>query len=402
MPSPTLTDYLVLGGGIIGVCVARELRRRYPQRSVTLLEKEAAVGQHASGRNSGVLHAGFYYSADSLKARFCRDGNRLLREYIRSRGLALNPCGKLVVARSAADLPQLDELLRRGAKNNVELQPLSAEEARRIEPRVKTFERALWSPTTATADPAQVIAAMRDDAMHEGVQVLTGAAYLGRTGDIVRSALGDFEAGYVVNCAGLYADRVALDFGFSEQYRILPFKGLYLYSSEPAGAFRTNIYPVPDLRNPFLGVHFTVTVDGHGKIGPTAIPAFWREQYTGVERFRAGEFAEILWRDLGLFVFAGFDFRRLAIEELRKYSRTRLVTLASELATNVERRDYTEWGRPGIRAQLMDIRTRKLEMDFVIQGDAKSLHVLNAVSPAWTCSLPFAAHVCDRITELAG
>jgi len=398
----TTTDYLVIGGGIIGVCVARELRRRHPKRSVLLVEKESRVGLHASGRNSGVLHAGFYYSADSLKARFCRDGNRALREYIQSRGLALNPCGKLVVARSAADLPQLDELLRRGARNGVELHPVSAEEARRIEPRVITHQRAIWSPTTATADPSEVIAAMRRDASAEGVEVWTGAAYAGRSGNGVVTTRGPVEAGYTVNCAGLYADRVALDFGFSARYRILPFKGLYLYSSEPAGAFRTNIYPVPDLRNPFLGVHFTVTVDGHAKIGPTAIPAFWREQYTGLGRFDPLEFAEIAWRDLGLFLFAGFDFRRLAVEELRKYSRAHLATLAAELATEVRVSDYTEWGRPGIRAQLMDVRTRKLEMDFVIEGDARSLHVLNAVSPAWTCSLPFAAHVCDQIGSFGG
>lgn len=399
----TPTDFLVLGGGIIGLAVARELRRRHPDQQVTLVEKESSVGQHASGRNSGVLHAGFYYSADSLKARFCRDGNKALREYILSRKLSLNPCGKLVVARSAADLPQLDELQRRAIRNGVALESVNAAEARTIEPRVKTFERALWSPNTATADPAQVIAAFREDAEREGIQVRTGSPYLGRTQGqpgVVRTGAGEFAPGYVVNCAGLYADRVALDFGFSQNYRILPFKGLYLYSDEPAGAFRTNIYPVPDLRNPFLGVHFTVTVDGHAKIGPTAIPAFWREQYTGFDRFQAAEFAEIVWRDLGLFVSAGFDFRRLAVEELRKYSRAHLVKLAGELATNVDLAHYHHWGKPGIRAQLMQIHTRKLEMDFVLEGDAKSLHVLNAVSPAWTCSLPFAAHVCDRIAEL--
>ncbi|MBN9690179.1 MAG: L-2-hydroxyglutarate oxidase [Verrucomicrobia bacterium] len=399
----TPTDFLVLGGGIIGLAVARELRRRHPDQQVTLVEKESSVGQHASGRNSGVLHAGFYYSADSLKARFCRDGNKALREYILSRKLSLNPCGKLVVARSAADLPQLDELQRRAIRNGVALESVTAAEARTIEPRVKTFERALWSPNTATADPAQVIAAFREDAEREGIQVRTGSPYLGRTQGqpgVVRTGAGEFAPGYVVNCAGLYADRVALDFGFSQNYRILPFKGLYLYSDEPAGAFRTNIYPVPDLRNPFLGVHFTVTVDGHAKIGPTAIPAFWREQYTGFDRFQAAEFAEIVWRDLGLFVSAGFDFRRLAVEELRKYSRAHLVKLAGELATNVDLAHYHHWGKPGIRAQLMQIHTRKLEMDFVLEGDAKSLHVLNAVSPAWTCSLPFAAHVCDRIAEL--
>ena len=396
------TDFLVLGGGVIGVCVARELARRHRSLSVTLIEKEQAVGLHASGRNSGVLHAGFYYSADSLKARFCRDGNLALRGYIKSKGIPLNECGKLVVARSARELPQLDELLRRARANSVAVEMITAAQARAIEPRALTHERALWSPTTATADPVRVITAMREDAEREGVRVLTGARYVCSRGGLVSTTAGDFSAGYVVNCAGLYADRVALDFGFSQDYRILPFKGLYLYSDEPAGAFSTNIYPVPDLRNPFLGVHFTVTANGHAKIGPTAIPAFWREQYSGLSRFKPFEFAEILWRDLGLFVTAGFDFRRLAVEELRKYSRPHLTRLAAELASGVRAGDYTRWGKPGIRAQLMNVRTRKLEMDFVLEGDSRSLHVLNAVSPAWTCSLPFAEHVCDRVRTLMG
>ncbi len=394
-------DFLVLGGGIIGVCVARELRRRNPGMSVTLLEKEPRVGLHASGRNSGVLHAGFYYTADSLKARFCRDGNRRLRDYIRERNLPLNTCGKLVVATTDADIPQLDELLRRGAANGVELHSITEAEARRIEPRVRTRQRAIWSPNTATGSPADVIESMRADAEREGIRVITGARYLDSHGGDIFTTAGTFTPGYFVNCAGLYADRVALDHGFSERYRIVPFKGLYLYSDEPVGAFRTNIYPVPDLRNPFLGVHFTLTVDGHAKIGPTAIPAFWREQYKGLGGFKAAEFVEIAWRDLGLFFGAGFDFRRLAFEELRKYSRPHLVSLAGALADGVRPEDYTRWGKPGIRAQLMDIRTKKLEMDFVLEGDARSLHVLNAVSPAWTCSLPFAEYVCDHVAKLA-
>lgn len=396
------TDYLVIGGGIIGLSIARTLRRRHPDRSVILLEKESSVGLHGSGRNSGVLHAGFYYTSDSLKARFCRDGNRRLREYIRSRGLGINECGKLVVARCEAELPQLDELKRRGDANGVRLEVVDEAGARAIEPRARTFHRALFSPTTATADPAQVIAAMRQDAVEEGVRIQLGAAYLGRGPSSVRASTGDFSAGYVINAAGLYADKVAMDYGFSDEYRIVPFKGLYLYSDEPPGAWRTNVYPVPDLRNPFLGVHFTVTLDGRSKIGPTAIPAFWREQYGGLSRFDASEFAEVVWRDLGLFMSAGFDFRRLAIEELQKYSRRHLVRLAGQLATGVDASDYTRWGRPGIRAQLMNIHTRRLEMDFVIRGDTRSLHVLNAVSPAWTCALPFAEHVCDHVAGLTG
>jgi len=393
-------DFLVVGGGVVGLSIARELKKRFKDSRIALIEKEAECGLHASGRNSGVIHAGFYYTADSLKARFTRDGNRLLTEYCAIKNIPVNKCGKLVVARNAAELPQLDELLRRGQANGVVLQSITAAEARDIEPRVKTFERAIFSPTTATADPGQVLQAMKQDALTEGIGIHNNAAYLRKKNGRVTTRAGDFEAGYVVNAAGLYADRVARDFGFSQNYRIVPFKGLYLYSEEPAGALRTNVYPVPDLGNPFLGVHFTLLADGRAKIGPTAIPALWREQYKGLANFKFNEFVEIIFRDLGLLFFSGFDFKRIAAEETLKYFRARLVSLASTLLEKVKLEDYRHWGKPGIRAQLLNIKSRKLEMDFVIEGDGKSLHVLNAVSPAWTCALPFATHVCDRIDGL--
>lgn len=391
------TDFLVIGGGVIGVSIARELKKRHATAGVCLIEKENAPGLHASGRNSGVIHAGFYYSADSLKAKFTREGNLALTSYCEERRIPLNRCGKLVVAKNESELSQLDELLRRGAANKVPLESISAEDARKIEPRVKTFERAIFSPSTSSTDPAIVIDAMRADALREGIRIQTGAAYLRRKGNTVITPSETYDAGHVVNAAGLYADRIAMDFGFSQDYRILPFKGLYLYSEEPAGALRTNIYPVPDLRNPFLGVHFTVKENGRIKIGPTAIPAFWREQYRGFDNFKFGEFVEILFREAGLVFSSNFDFHKLAIEELQKYSRRRLVELASVLADGVELRDYVKWGEPGIRAQLLDIRKRKLEMDFVIEGDSRSTHILNAVSPGWTCAIPFARHVVDQI-----
>ena len=238
---------------------------------------------------------------------------------------------------------------------------------------------------------------MAQDAADEGIEIVPNAGYRGRGNGGIETAQGRFAAGHVVNAAGLYADKVALDFGFSERYRILPFKGLYLYSDEPAGALRTNIYPVPDLRNPFLGVHFTVREDGKVKIGPTAIPAFWREQYRRFDNFKFGEFVEVLFREAGLMFSSSFDFKKLAIEEIQKYSRPRLVDLASRLAKGIRLEDYTRWGEPGIRAQLLDIKTRKLEMDFVIEGDGHSTHLLNAVSPGWTCSLAFAGYVVDRM-----
>lgn len=393
------SDFLVIGGGIVGVSIARELKRRHGDSSVLLLEKEPECGAHASGRNSGVLHAGFYYSPDSLKAQFTKLGNQAMSAYCEQRQLPINRCGKLVVAGSAADHGAMDVLLDRARANGIVLEDISESNANEIEPRARTVGRALFSPTTATVDPHAVMRAMTEDALAEGVQVARGVAFIGRDGRTIQTTAGPHEAGYVVNAAGLQADRIARQFGFSERYRILPFKGLYLYSSEPAGAVRTNIYPVPDLRNPFLGVHVTVTAGGAMKIGPTAIPALWREQYAGLGNFSLSESFEVLGRMAGLMMFAGFDFRRLAVEEARKYSRRHLVNLASTVIRGLQPSQFTHWGPPGIRAQLLDIVARKLEMDFVVEGDDRSMHVLNAVSPGFTCAIPFAEHVCAQIAE---
>lgn len=393
-------DFLIIGGGVVGITLALETRRRHPGARVVLLEKEPSCGRHASGRNSGVVHAGFYYTSDSLKARLTREGNRRLTEYCRERDLPINACGKLVVALEPNDWSGLDELIRRARANGVELHEVTEAEAREIEPRARTCERALFSPTTASVSPGSVMAALVEDARCHDVEILTGTAYLGRAGTDVRTSAGRISPGYVINAAGLYADRVARDFGFAEDYRILPFKGLYLHASSDCG-FRTHVYPVPDLEYPFLGVHFTLTVEGDVKIGPTAIPALWREHYSGVRNFRLKEMTEIGRLEGGLFVRNDFDFRRLARRELRKHSKRRLLTLAQELLSGELPKRRWRWGRAGIRAQLLDIRRRRLEMDFRFQGDDRSFHVLNAVSPAFTCAIPLAEYLLDRIEELA-
>lgn len=396
----TTADFLIIGGGVIGLNIALLAKRRNAKSRVILIEKEDICGAHASGRNSGVLHAGFYYTADSLKARFTRDGNRLLTQYCLDRGLRINRCGKLVVAKNASELESLSELLHRGKANGVELEEITEKEAHEIEPRVKTFEKALFSPTTSSVDPKQVINSLVEDAKAAGIEIWSETTYLSKTHNGVQTSRGKISAGYVINTAGLYADKIAKDFGFSEDYQVLPFKGLYLYGDEPQGAIKTHIYPVPDLKNPFLGVHFTLTAEGKIKIGPTAIPAFWREHYKGVENFSARELIEIVGRELGLFISNDFGFRKLAVQELTKHFQPRMVRLASELISGINRDAYRRWGAPGIRAQLFDIKRRRLEMDFCYEGDEFSFHVLNAVSPAFTCSISFSEYLFDQIESL--
>lgn len=398
MNQPLRADYLIIGAGIIGLALARELHSRFPLADILVIDKEADVAFHGSGRNSGVLHAGFYYTADSLKARFTRDGNRLMKEYVKGRGLAINECRKVVVASDESEIEGVRELQRRGERNGVEVRIIDEKELAEIDPNARTTQLALYSPSTATVDPSQVCHALKQDLEQSGVRFLFGQGYLRRQGDgaIVTTAGMTIEAGLIINAAGLYADRIARDYGFSQQYTIIPFKGIYLKYTGTDRPVRTNIYPVPNLKNPFLGVHYTVTVDGTIKIGPTAIPAFWRQNYAGLGDFNAAELMEIIGWESRLFLSDSFGFRSLAFGELKKYSRTYFTGLATKMVRQIDTAGFNQWSKPGIRAQLLNTRTRELVMDFVVEGDERSVHVLNAVSPAFTCSFPFAAWVVEH------
>lgn len=393
-------DFLIIGAGIVGLTIAYQLKKQQPDASIVIIEKESQPGLHASGRNSGVLHAGFYYTADSLKARLCRDGNAAWRSYCIENNLTLNHCGKLVVARNEEEISGLDELYRRGQANGVELEMLSATEAIKIEPNVYTLERALWSPTTATVNPKEVVESIRQKIIEQGIAILNNTAYIECKDNVVMTNSGKFTPGYLINAAGLYADKIARDYGFSADYKILPFKGLYLYANDDGLKLKTNVYPVPDLRNPFLGVHFTVTAENKTKIGPTAIPAFWRENYTGFDNFNLEELIDVIGIDASLFLNNNFGFRQLAFKEMQKYSKKKLIDLAGTLLKSINYYDFQKWGAPGIRAQLINTKTKQLEMDFKYEGDEKSFHVLNAVSPAFTCALPFSDLIIEELKKM--
>lgn len=394
-------DYLIIGGGIVGITIAIQLKKALPEASVILLDKEKQYGFHASGRNSGVLHAGLYYEKNSLKAKFCRDGNLELTRLCQDRGLPINPCGKLVVCKNEDEKARLETLYKRGINNNINIQMVDSYEARQIDPVAKTFQSAIWSPTTSTIDPLAVLKELYQEAAGLGVELRMGEKYLQREAkNLVVSSKGRYQCKYLINAAGLFADKVARDWGFSRDYRILPFKGLYLYLLADAHAQalpKVHVYPVPDLEFPFLGVHFTITVDGAVKIGPTAIPALWREQYDGMSRFNVYELLDITSREFGLFIKNKANFRSLAKKELAHLNKKNILRAASQLVTGNLNWAGARWGKPGIRAQLFDIRKSELKMDFLIEHDGDSCHILNAVSPAFTCSFPFAQYVVNKI-----
>jgi len=241
-----------------------------------------------------------------------------------------------------------------------------------------------------------VCASLKEDLLKVGVEFIFNTKYLAHSANIVKTNQGEFEADKIINCAGLYADRVASDFGFGLKYTMIPFKGLYLKYTKNKTDININIYPVPNLKNPFLGVHYTKTVTGEIKIGPTAIPAFWRENYDFKSRFSFNEMAEVLFFESKLYLTNAFNFRSLAHEEICKYNKKYFISLATAMVKSIDPQGFTEWTKPGIRAQLLDKQTLSLVQDFVVEGDRKSVHVLNAVSPAFTCAFPFSQYVVDH------
>jgi len=390
-------DYLIIGGGIIGLNIAKELKLRDSKSKILLIEKESEVACHASGRNSGVLHAGFYYGADSLKARFTKEGNAALKEFCKTRGLHVNECAKVVVAQNEEENEGLEELKRRGDVNGVELQWMDEAQLEEKYPNIKTHKRALFCPSTATVNPKEVTLEFKKYIQELGVEILLDCQYLKNLEDneIVTSK-GTFKTKKLINAAGLYADKIAKHFGFSKEFVIIPFKGIYLKDKKNVSNLSTNIYPVPNLANPFLGVHYTLTEANESKIGPTAIPAFWRENYKGLSNFSLSEFVQILYYEAKLFITNAFGFRQLAFSEVRKYSLSYLKGLAIKLTRNMDHSGYDSWSTPGIRAQLLNTKSLELVQDFVVQSDEKSVHVLNAVSPAFTSSIPFSKWVVDE------
>jgi L-2-hydroxyglutarate oxidase LhgO len=385
------TDFLIIGGGIIGLSLGRELARRFQGAKIVLIEKENDVAVHASGRNSGVLHAGFYYSADSLKARLTHNGNRALTDYCLENGLRINRCGKVVVASTEADLKGIDELKSRADRNGVNLALIDLHELRDLEPNARSVQKALFSPTTSTVDPQQICRHIAS-AFPRNVRVLYSRRFIGREKNRVFTQKETIQYHHLFNAAGLYADRVARHFGAGSAYTMIPFKGIYLRYDDDS-LLQRHVYPVPNLRNPFLGVHFTKTVDGHVKIGPTAIPAFWRENYHWCERFNFRELIEIATRETGLFLHNHFNFRELAIQEVKKYQRAFFIREARKLVKHLDPKRFGGHTRPGIRAQLLNVKTHELVMDFIVEQAEKSTHVLNAVSPAFTSAFSFAAHI---------
>ena len=385
---------------MIGLSVAKALLERDPTLRLRIVDKEDSIGKHSSGRNSGVLHSGFYYSPDTLKAKFCKEGNESLRKLCHDYRIPVLKVGKVVIARNSAEVGLLQALFERGRDNEIDLELLPASELIRFEPLARTFERFIWSPTTAVSDPQLVLAALLNSVKQLGARVMLGTKVSNNPYSMtIATNDNGHEFRHIINASGSQADRIAHDFGFSKNLSMIPFMGVYRAISAKYLPLSTLVYPVPEPKNPFLGVHFTRTLSGHVKVGPTAIPLLNREQYRFFEGWSQRDTIASLSGLMAMFRGQSHDLLKLASSELPKIFLKRLLQDAATLVPDVEHLNGWEKLIPGIRAQLIDLQSGTLVNDFVIEGDSQSTHILNAVSPGWTASIPFGQHIADRVLE---
>jgi len=390
---------IIVGGGIVGLATAYRLGERFPGARITLLEKEAEVGRHQTGHNSGVLHCGLYYRPGSAKARLAVTGIRQMVDFCRENGVPHEICGKLVVAADETEIARLHELHERGTANGLEgLRWMGPGEMREIEPHVGGVA-ALRVPQEGIVDYAKVCAAMVAQLRQHGTKVVTNARVTQlRPAWVAETTAGEFQGDFLINCAGLHCDRIAGLAGERRELRIVPFRGeYYKIRSDRESLVRHLIYPVPDPRFPFLGVHFTRLIHGGIEAGPNAVLAFAREGYRKTD-FKPGDLFDVVsyggfWRFLRKYQsMAWYELRRSFSRELFCRSLQRLVP---EI-----RPDDLAPGGSGVRAQAIAPGGDPLQ-DFRFITRKNALHVLNAPSPGATASLAIGAEIVAMAAEAA-
>jgi L-2-hydroxyglutarate oxidase LhgO len=401
-PSQAYANVLILGGGIVGLATAYNLTQRFPLLRILVIEKEAQLGEHQTGHNSGVLHSGIYYKPGSLKAGNCRTGKRAMEEFCAEHGVPHEICGKVIVAVNEGELPALERIYERGQQNGVACELIGPERLKEMEPHTAGV-RAIHVPEAGIVNFREVTRKLAELIQHRGGEIRTSARVLTlkQSGQqvAVQTTAGEFSADFAVSCCGLYSDRVARLAGGRIETQIVPFRGEYFELKPDAQHLCRNlIYPVPDPSFPFLGVHFTRMIQGGVECGPNAVLAFAREGYRRTD-VNFGD----LWETLA---FPGF--RRLAWkywrvgagEMWRSWSKSAFVRALQHLIPEV-RGEHLVPARAGVRAMSIAPDGAMVD-DFVIEPAGRVIHVLNAPSPAATSSLNIGRLVVDRLAEQLG
>ena len=389
-------DIVIIGAGIIGSALANELSERFDIK-IAIVEKESSVGYHASSRNSGVIHSGFYYKPNSLKARLCVEGNKQLNQYCEKKDIPVKRTGTLVVGKDDEERENLEFLLERSKNNNVQdVRIINKEELMKVEP-YSAGKFALYSPMGSIVDSKGLVQAIGSDAKENGVDILLNQKVRNidkKTNKImIKTVTKTFSTKFLINCAGVYADNIAKTMGLELNYQIIPFRGEY-FELPKSKSYMVNsmIYPVPDPNLPFLGIHLTKTIDGRVIVGPNAVLAPGKEAYSNLN-VNFNELGKIL-SYKGFWKMLRNNRKRVEEEFLQSLMKTRLLDKVHDLLPDIELNELIR-SYSGIRAQLVDDNGELVD-DLVVKEHVDSIHILNAVSPGMTCSIPFANYIVDN------
>jgi L-2-hydroxyglutarate oxidase len=398
------TDVVIIGAGIIGLAFAYRLKQDQPQTSIVILEKETSIGKHASGRNSGVLHSGIYYKKGTLKAQLCAKGAKQLNQFCQSHQLECRKIGKVIVPMEVSDDQGVDTLYERGKANGVNVEIIDEQRLKKLEPEARTASgRALHLPDTSVVNPKAVIQTLLAHLEKQGVTVLydTSIDNIDAEKNSVTTNHGKMCYQQLINSAGAYADRVAKSAGLKHDYLMMPFRGVYFkVVGDIAKQLHHLIYHVPNLEMPFLGVHTTTSVDGSVYLGPTAMPSFGRENYDGITNLNFSDTAETFKHIAGMYCRNTQGVRQhMHYESQTLLFKKHLLARMQKLVPNLRLENIQACTKRGIRPQLFDKTKKALVMDFVVEKQGNTIHVLNAISPAFTSSFAFVEHVLSSTKE---
>jgi len=394
-------NLFIIGSGIVGLTAAIKLKKKDKNLKIIILEKENSSTQHGSGRNSGIIHSGVYYPPNTLKAKLCVNGSRQLKNYVKAKKLWIDECGKILIPTSKETVQNLDVLLNRARENNVVAELISNSDAEKLEPNINSdFDKAIFIPFTSIVNPKEVMTSLIKDFSEIGgvINYNEEVINIDSKQNKIFTRENSYNFDYILNCSGLHADTIAKSAGLDFDYSFLPFKGKY-WKIKKNYKLNRLIYPVPDLNFPFLGVHTAHNKSNEVFLGPTSTPVFGRESYNFLNNFKLSEISELLPSFLYKIIKNQNNLRNLALREIKMLTKHGLINEIKKLIKNVEVKDLVYYEeKTGIRSQIFDNKSENLINDFIVKKfNNNQLHVLNAVSPAFTASFAFADYLISEM-----
>jgi len=394
---------IIIGGGIIGLATAFKLKNFNKVKEIIIIEKEKNSITHGTGRNSGVIHSGIYYPPKTLKAKLCISGAKQLKEYVKKKSLWIDECGKILVPTNSVTEQSIQNLLERGKLNKIDIELIGKNRATELEPNINLqYKNALYVPFTSLTDPQEVARQLIDDLRKsKKVKINYNEKIIkihSKSNEII-SPKSKYIYDFLINSAGLNADIIAKESGLNFNYSFLPFKGKYWKLNKSNYKLKRLVYPIPDLSLPFLGIHTAHNQSGEIFFGPSSTPVFGREEYKNLIGANKYEAFNLFLSFAKKIILNQNNLRNLAIKEFSFFSRSKILKEVSNLIKNVEGNDIKSYySKTGIRSQIFDNHSKSLVTDFVVKKKDNQIHVLNAVSPAYTASFGFADYLVNQIS----